>query len=218
MERALHFRIPRGGQGAQARAMPSISRCDRWTVFSPKDGVPETGLLPRNCLFRSQPQQRREVPGVLDDYAFTVVACLDAYEATADLSYFKFAKRSRMRWWSHFFDPVSGGFFDTGETYGRRESPWRTGHPAQAISGFSHSRRKFCGRDSLASASRASPMTRGYRDKAEQTIEIIWQAWPGSTEYLPPLMELRPCTCCIHTLRLSWLETTNWLGDFTTQP
>jgi len=50
---------------------------------------------------------------LLDDYAFAVIACLDAYESTADLSYFRF-------WASHcgcmiagFFDPVEGGFFDT---------------------------------------------------------------------------------------------------------
>src|SRR5208282_661724 len=36
--------------------------------------------------------ERREISGVLDDYAFTVIACLDAYEATADLSYFRFAR------------------------------------------------------------------------------------------------------------------------------
>ena len=33
------------------------------------------------------------MPGVLDDYALTVIACLDAYEASADLSYFHFAEK-----------------------------------------------------------------------------------------------------------------------------
>ena len=37
------------------------------------------------------------VPGVLDDYAFTVIACLDAYEATADFSYFRLQDPLRMR-------------------------------------------------------------------------------------------------------------------------
>src|SRR5215813_4452754 len=32
--------------------------------------------------------ERREISGLLDDYAFTAVACLDAFEGTADLSYF----------------------------------------------------------------------------------------------------------------------------------
>src|SRR6202166_4411617 len=34
----------------------------------------------------------REVAGLLEDYAATTLACLDAYEASADLSYFKFAQ------------------------------------------------------------------------------------------------------------------------------
>jgi uncharacterized protein YyaL (SSP411 family) len=55
----------------------------------------------------------RVIPGLLDDYAFTAVACLDAYEATADLSYFHFAQRIADRMIDRFFDAVSGGFFDS---------------------------------------------------------------------------------------------------------
>src|SRR5260370_29794356 len=53
------------------------------------------------------------VPGVLDDYAFAVIACLDAYEATAVLSYFRFARSIGDAMVAGFFDPVDGGFFDT---------------------------------------------------------------------------------------------------------
>ncbi|HXP16564.1 MAG TPA: thioredoxin domain-containing protein [Terriglobales bacterium] len=73
---------------------------------------PEQGL--RHVIAYSDPAAtRRLVPGVLDDYAFTVVACLDAYEATADLSYFHFAQRIADKMVAGFFDPLSGGFFDT---------------------------------------------------------------------------------------------------------
>ena len=37
--------------------------------------------------------EKRFVRGLLDDYAFTVLACLDAYEITGAKSYFKFAQR-----------------------------------------------------------------------------------------------------------------------------
>src|SRR5262249_9035102 len=57
--------------------------------------------------------EHRAVPGLLDDYAFTAVACLDAYEATADLSYFNFAQRIADKMIERMFDTVSGGFFDT---------------------------------------------------------------------------------------------------------
>jgi len=72
---------------------------------------PEQGL--QHVVAYSDPAvERRAVPGLLDDYAFTAVACLDAYEATADLSYFKFAQRVTDKMLDRMFDPVSGGFFD----------------------------------------------------------------------------------------------------------
>jgi uncharacterized protein len=51
--------------------------------------------------------------GVLDDYAFTVIACLDAYETTADLSYFRFARAIAGAMIAGFYDQNEGGFFDT---------------------------------------------------------------------------------------------------------
>src|SRR5580658_11003673 len=40
----------------------------------------------RHVIAYSDPNsERRDIAGVLDDYAFAVIACLDAYEATADL-------------------------------------------------------------------------------------------------------------------------------------
>src|ERR1700734_3352368 len=59
--------------------------------------------------------EHRQIPGVLDDYAFTIVACLDAYEATADFSYFKFAREIAEAMVERFFDLIAGGFFDTGK-------------------------------------------------------------------------------------------------------
>ena len=73
---------------------------------------PERGL--QHVLAYSDPAaERRETAGLLDDYAFTAVACLDAYEVTADLSYFNFAQRITDKMMDGFFDPASGGFFDT---------------------------------------------------------------------------------------------------------
>ena len=53
---------------------------------------PETGIAARAGLLRSAGGKAPR-PGVLEDYAFTAVACLDAYEASADLSYFHFAEK-----------------------------------------------------------------------------------------------------------------------------
>ena len=72
---------------------------------------PDAGL--RHVIAYSDPQAaKRESPGVLDDYAFTVIACLDAYETTADLSYFRFARKIADAMISRFHDPTGGGFLD----------------------------------------------------------------------------------------------------------
>jgi uncharacterized protein YyaL (SSP411 family) len=113
----------------------------------------------------------RDVDGLLDDYAATAIACLDAYEATADLSYFKFARAIGDAMIARFFDATSGGFFDVepaadGKSLGvlstRRkpvqDSPTPAGNPMAAIALL---RLHHYTGDS------------GYRDKAEQTLETF---------------------------------------------
>ncbi len=120
--------------------------------------------------------EQREISGVLDDYAFAVIACLDAYESTADLSYFRFARSIGEAMVAQFFDPVAGGFFDTraasdeksalGILGTRRkpfqDSPTPAGNSAAAIAllrldGYANS---SSNKDAL------------YRDKVEQTLEV----------------------------------------------
>jgi len=115
--------------------------------------------------------EHREVAGLLDDYAFTALACLDAYETTADLSYFKFAHAIVDAMIARFCDATSGGFFDAqpaadGKSLGvlatRRkplqDSPTPAGNPMAAIA-----------------LMRLHHYTgdAGYRDKAEQTLETF---------------------------------------------
>src|SRR5215472_7546416 len=92
---------------------------------------------------------KASIQGVLDDYAFTIIACLDAYEATADLSYFRFAEKIAGAMLARFQDPREGGFFDiaTGPAVGdgmvlgalaarrkpMQDSPTPAGNPAAAI-------------------------------------------------------------------------------------
>ncbi len=115
--------------------------------------------------------KHREVPGLLDDYAFTAIACLDAYEASSDLSYFKFAQAIADAMIDRLFDATAGGFFDSepaadGANLGvlatRRkplqDSPTPAGNPMAAIA-----------------LVRLHHYTgdAGYRDKAEQTLETF---------------------------------------------
>jgi hypothetical protein len=131
---------------------------------------PLRGLL--HVIAYSDPKaELREVTGLLDDYAATAIACIDAYEATADLSYFKFAQAITDKMIEKFFDPTSGGFFDAepaaeGKSLGvlatRRkplqDSPTPAGNPMAAIAllRLHH----YTGDE-------------GYQDKAEQTLETF---------------------------------------------
>jgi uncharacterized protein YyaL (SSP411 family) len=104
---------------------------------------PQSGL--QHVIAYSDPAAaKRESAGVLDDYAFTVIACLDAYEATADLSYFKFACKIADAMIARFHDAAGGGFFDRssdGQPLGAlsasrkplQDSPTPAGNPAAAI-------------------------------------------------------------------------------------
>ena len=132
---------------------------------------PESGL--RHVIAYSDAHaQGHIIPGVLDDYAFISLACLDAYEATGDLSYFKFAKRIADAMLEKFFDQVSGGFFDTEQTAG-----------SEKLLGVLGARRKpFQDSPTPAGNSIAAiAMLRlhaythdeTYRDKAEQTLEVF---------------------------------------------
>src|SRR5712692_3649401 len=132
---------------------------------------PESGL--RHVIAYSDAHAGgRIIPGVLDDYAFISLACLDAYEATGDLSYFKFAKRIADAMLEKFFDQVSGGFLDTEQTAG-----------SEKLLGVLGARRKPF-KDSPTPAGNsiaAIAMLRlhaytndeTYRDKAEQTLEVF---------------------------------------------
>jgi uncharacterized protein YyaL (SSP411 family) len=71
----------------------------------------ETGLK-HVIAYSDGEAAKRDTSGFLDDYAFTAIACLDAYESTADLSYFKIAQQITEQMIARFYDSASGGFVD----------------------------------------------------------------------------------------------------------
>jgi hypothetical protein len=82
--------------------------------------------------------------GLLDDYAYTVLALLDAYEASGELGYFTRAEKLAGQMIERFGDHEAGGFFDAepqaeaiGALATRRkpfqDSPTPAGNPSAAI-------------------------------------------------------------------------------------
>ncbi len=112
---------------------------------------------------------RRDTVGFLDDYAGMVNVCLDAYESTADLSYFRIARQIVDQMIARFYDSVSGGFFDAQRT-------------KESLGVLSTARKPFQDSPTPAGNSMAAiALLRmhgytddgGYRDKAEATLELL---------------------------------------------
>ena len=124
---------------------------------------------------------------MLDDYAFAVIACLDAYEATAVLSYFRFARSIGEAMVAGFFDPVDGGFFDTRSSapaggasneqtalgiLGTRRKPFQDSPTPAGNSAAAIALLRLHGYANDASENDMSSNDASYRDKAEQTLEV----------------------------------------------
>jgi len=130
------------------------------------------GLLLHVVAYSDPSASRREVRGLLDDYAFTVLACLDAYEASADLSYFNFARKIADAMVERFYDATGGGFFDTeqsrteavalGALAARRkpfqDAPTPAGDPAAALALL---------------RVHAYTNDSAYKEKAQDTLEVF---------------------------------------------
>jgi len=53
------------------------------------------------------------IPGTLDDYAFTVHACIDGWLASAEMRFYQAARRIADAMIARFYDQTAGAFFDT---------------------------------------------------------------------------------------------------------
>ncbi|HLV86142.1 MAG TPA: thioredoxin domain-containing protein [Candidatus Sulfotelmatobacter sp.] len=105
-----------GLKDARRFALRSLDRvlAEAWKA-APEPNVAEGAhhKLLHVVAYSDPKAEYRAIPGMLDDYAFTALACLDAYEATSDLSYFKFARAIVDTMIARFFDAASGGFLDS---------------------------------------------------------------------------------------------------------
>jgi uncharacterized protein YyaL (SSP411 family) len=155
---------------------------------SPESGEQASRILKHVIAYSDPKAEARKLPvqGVLDDYAFTVIACLDAYEATADLSYFRFARSIADSMVAGFFDRVSGGFFDTRRAsdgtdadgkgalgiLGTRRKPFQDSPTPAGNSAAAIALIRLHGYTSDGSALNEEAKETSYLEKAEQTLEV----------------------------------------------
>jgi len=172
--------LPRAGSASGSESKPESD------ATAGAVGARSTPTL-RHVIAYSDPQaERRETAGVLDDYAFTAIACLDAYEATADLSYFRFARDVADAMVARFYDRDGGGFFDVPLRRLRKETALEGvttgGGDEQTTLGILGTRRKPF-QDSPTPAGNAAAAIAllrmndytneaTYRDKAEATLGV----------------------------------------------
>jgi hypothetical protein len=132
-------------------------------AYSPNSGLEHV------VAYSDPASTRRATEGFLDDYAFTSLACLDAYETTADLTYFRKAQQLIDEMIARFYDESAGGFFDRArkpESVGVlstprkpfQDSPTPAGNPMAAIALL---------------RIHAYTGDGGYRVKAEQTLGLL---------------------------------------------
>src|SRR5437868_7174851 len=86
-----------GLDAARQFALRSLDRvlAEGW---NPEDGLGHV------IAYSDAQAERRKMSGLLDDYAFAACACLDAYEATSDLSSFNFSCSFGDVMFPRFFD------------------------------------------------------------------------------------------------------------------
>ncbi len=148
--------------GARSFALRSLDRIisSSWN---------EAEGLSHAVAYSDEQASGKDAAGFLDDYASTVIACLDAYQATSDITYFHAAKKIADQMIKRFYDSAAGGFFDSQPAPTKlgvlsaprkpfQDSPTPAGNPMAAI-----------GLTRLHAYTDDS----GYRDKAQRTLELL---------------------------------------------
>ncbi|QNI34404.1 thioredoxin domain-containing protein [Alloacidobacterium dinghuense] len=108
------------------------------------EGWDKDSGLAHVIAYSDQKQARQRVAGVLDDYAFLALACVDGWQSTGELRYYKAAMEIGEAMVERFYDSTGGGFYDTerpeGEVLGAlsarrkplQDTPTPAGNPAAA--------------------------------------------------------------------------------------
>jgi hypothetical protein len=71
------------------------------------------GTLAHVIAYPEQVMPDQQVPGTLDDYAFTVHACIDAWFACGDMKFFHAAVSLADSMIARFYDRTAGAFYDS---------------------------------------------------------------------------------------------------------
>ena len=96
-------------------------------------------------MSRVEAQPAEKAPGTLDDYAFTVHACIDAWLASGNMDFYRTGVKLADAMIARFYDATAGAFYDAAASERRADSAGGAGGAAQTTAGFADAGRKSDG-------------------------------------------------------------------------
>ena len=168
----------------QQFALLSLDRLLR-DAYDSEDGL-------RHVISYADDGGRSGPAAVLEDYAYTSLACLDAYEASGDLGYFQRAEEIAGRMIADFHDEEDGGFFDLDRISSQN-----------AVGALSTRRKPF--RDSPTPAANPSAAIALLRLHALNGDERLRELAKGTLEVFAAAAEQYGITAGTYGLAATWL-------------
>jgi len=109
------------------------------------------------------------VPGTLDDYAFTVHACIDGWLAGGEMKFYHAAIKLADAMIARFYDHTAGAFYDASCAGEGNHAAWRIRRSAQASARFAYAGGQSHAAAALLRLEALSGRT-AYREIAEDTL------------------------------------------------
>ncbi|HET7536309.1 MAG TPA: thioredoxin domain-containing protein, partial [Candidatus Didemnitutus sp.] len=159
-------------------------------------------------LYRTWREQRSDIPGFAEDYAYLIQGLLDLYEAGFDIRWLQWAERLQAKMDELFRDTGAGGYFnsraDDPTVIVRMKEDYDGAEPAPgSIAALNLLRLDWLlGTEAGSSAPKKQP----YRERALQTIESLRPQWSRVPHALPQLL-------CALELALGDARTVVLAGD-----
>ena len=143
----------------------------------------QTGML-----YRSHREDRSDIPGFAEDYAYLVQGLLDLYEASFDLRWLQWADRLQTKMDEVFWDAEAGGYFnsraDDPAIIARMKEDYDGAEPAPG----SVAAMNLLRLEAMIGGGNPSLHESGYRRRALKTIEALRGQWERAPQALPQLL------------------------------
>ena len=98
------------------------------------------GSMLRHVIAYPDQQPKEQAPGTLDDYAFTVHACIDSWIASGNMNFYRAGVMIADAMIERFYDRIGNAFFDSAVNDAAQIPLGRVKRTAQTAAGLAYSR------------------------------------------------------------------------------